>query len=165
MMYLNFKKSATRLFLICLLFIVSCTKSETETNTETKYITKVESKYSDETKHFKSYLKSMYNKSLSNDKVCYLIIPDNGCNGCRHDLLKFMLGDGFTSKFRGIVSSPNEKTFNLINKKENIFIDDSGLIDRLNIQTEGTVMIVTESNNITNIVPITPDNMNTFMNI
>jgi len=143
MICLSSIKKAMPLLLISLLAIISCS----------------ESKYVKETGYFENYLKQVFNKKISSSKEYYFIIPNSGCMGCRTSVLNFMLGKDFNSRCIGIISQPDDETANLILNKKNILVDEKGKIDRLNLQTANTVLIITENECVEEIIPITVENV------
>jgi hypothetical protein len=73
-----------------------------------------------------------------------------------------MLSDNFNSQCTGIISQPDSETLSATEDKNNILIDNRGVIDKTNLHTSTTVLIITENGNIKNIIQLIPDNIDSM---
>jgi hypothetical protein len=127
------------------------------------FIACTENKYSKESKYFENYLMKSFNKKYPDKKGYFFIIPNNGCMGCRKTVLNFILSKDYNPQYcYAIISQPDDETMSLIKNIKNVMIDEKGRIDRLNLQTANTVMIVTEKGNIKNIISLSFQNVDSI---
>lgn len=110
---------------------------------------------------FKNYLKSEFDFTLNTERKYFLIITESACTGCDKSALNAFSKANINNLYL-LISKKNYNQWNekMINK--NILVDRTGNLNKINIGAENTSLIVWEKNSISDIVSLTPDNVDSL---
>lgn len=127
-------------------FLISCNNSANSSKTEIFY----------------SYLNKEFDLNPAKEKSYYLIIPSTACTGC--DQSAFYAFS--QSKLKNLYLIISKKSYAKWNNKailNNVLIDESGMLDKINIGAENTTLIVWEDNTIKESIHLTPFNTDSII--
>ncbi|KXK45223.1 MAG: hypothetical protein BWX95_01632 [Bacteroidetes bacterium ADurb.Bin141] len=114
---------------------------------------------------FKSYLKSEFDFTLNTDRKYFLIITESACTGCDKSALNAFSKSNISNLYL-LISKKNYNQWNEKMNNKNILIDKTGNLNKINIGAENTALIVWEGNSISDVVSLTPDNVDSvFLSI
>jgi hypothetical protein len=133
---------ANKFLLSALFCILCCCKREDN------------SRYKAETVNFNDYLKSHFNKTITNDSTCYFLVSESGCSGCIYNVI-----DAFAGKRRVIFImsiASYEKYSYKASPTEQILIDSTGKINRLPYHNGNIGLIETSKERIDTIIYFEP---------
>ncbi len=106
--------------------------------------------YSKESKQFNQYLQEQFSLSLQDSKQTYVLISQNGCDGCMQKYL-MLISQSINEeniKYLTFISSNNEIVPDELVNKVKIYQDNKGELDRLLINVINVVLVETESKSI-----------------
>ena len=130
--------------LVCLLFSVLlffCCSNEKR------------NQYDDRTKYLTDYLHNNFGEAIPTEPHIYFIVKSNACQGCAMKLYKFIETFDVESSLIFVRGAGSHEFLGNIN----ILHDKAGEIDRLNFDTEGTLIIFSNNNTIYHIESINPE--------
>jgi len=109
--------------------------------------------YNKKTNLFKTYLLNNFNEQILNKKQIYFVIPAIGCKGCVDFLLNELKSSDLKANLIITYDCQDYLPTNI-----NVLIDTKKEIDRINLGISNTYVIITEKQQIINILEITPEN-------
>lgn len=117
---------------------------------------------------FAYYLRTAFGDSIPCEKQYYILVPQNGCKGCRqsemqilHDeVLNFQLNNKLKN-LQYIISPRAGADLNLI-KPAPVRIDSVGLIDKINLPLSNITIIRTENGMISLFKEVNADRMDSI---
>jgi len=126
---------------VFLFFVVACHREKPTDHTTTV---------------FAYYLKTAFGDSIRNEKHTYVMIPRMGCKGCRENALSVLhreiikLGD----KNLTYIFSPSVNLADTLVQPCKFMIDNSELIDKINLPISNIAILKTENGKVISLVSV-----------
>lgn len=118
---------------------------------------------SSKTEIFYSYLNKEFGLNPAKEKSYYLIIPSTACTGCDQSAF-YAFSQSKLKNLYLIISKKNYVKWNNKTILNNVLIDESGMLDKINIGAENTTLIVWEDNKIKEAIHLDPLNTDSIIN-
>lgn len=103
-----------------------------------------------DTNTFNNYIKSEFNIEIQDEKHCYILIPEYGCNGCMQvvlDEISKIITDDNRSKYTFIASNEEAIPTSLYSIVK-IYKDRNNALDNLSYNIANVTVVLTEHKKI-----------------
>lgn len=113
---------------------------------------------------FAYYLRNAFGSSIPKENRSYILVPENGCKGCRQSeltLLREAIGEKRNDAIEYIFSSKVAVPPSFANSTQ-LKIDSLCLIDKINLPISNITIIRTENEKVTLLKEITADRMDSI---
>ncbi len=103
-----------------------------------------------DTNTFNNYIELEFNIEIQDEKHCYILIPEYGCNGCMQvvlDEISKIITDDNKSNFT-FISSNEEAIPTSLNSVVKIYIDRNNTLDNLSYNIANVTVVLTENREI-----------------
>jgi len=120
------------------------------------------SKYSKKTDYFSNYLKKTFDKEIPDTKTFFFILP-NSCPGCVKSIQESLERFATNENIIAITSYAGATPKNF--PSERYWRDTGRALDKLNLGLGGTGLIITEKKEITGIIALSPENLDSVLTI
>jgi hypothetical protein len=117
---------------------------------------------------FSYYLKEAFRDSIKQEKETYILIPKVGCKGCREDALNVLQQEAKKSGIKKLtfIISPTVTLPENFSQSAIVLVDNSDLIDRINLPVSNIAILKTEKGRVISLVSIrseTTDSIGYFL--
>lgn len=113
---------------------------------------------------FAYYLRSAFGDSIPDAKHTWVLVPQNGCKGCRQSELALLHEELRMTGVQELeyVFSPDVPVPVTLVRPAGYRIDDKGLIDKINLPVSNITIIQTENGRILQLHEVTADRMDSL---
>jgi hypothetical protein len=113
------------------------------------------SKTDRQSKIFSAYLQKEFNKNPGTSAEYYFVVPSSSCAGCEKSVFISYKKEAKDNCFL-ITTAKQLKNIKEFEIKKNLLLDKHNTIDRLNLNTANTSLIIWEDNKIKDIISLAP---------